>query len=998
MPLQPQQVTIPMAQGVSTKVDPKQVPLGKLLALENGFFQTPQEIRKRYGFNAFNQTVVDGGASIAGANMLAAYRDELVLSDPTNAKLYSYSPGAAKWSQVGYNSTNQTEVVGNFYNGQLTTASVSVQNDTGSGATAAETYPDVAYDSGTNLKCVVWIRSGAPFYDIIDQATGRKIITNATWANTGEAGTTAGITVVNFQGYFVIIYQRNTVFRYRKILATSPNSISAAVDLTAMTGALFDASVFNSRIYIASNKATTGINVFYIDSAFTVSAVTTDTTHAASSAISLCGDSSNNVVIVYSNGTNEYCIVYNANLSATVRTLFTMDTVAGINQITLVANSTRISVYYSAYTNHAATGGAGINVATFLTSNSSAADVNADFMLGVSLASKVIKYNNFNFFFALYGGAVTGQPTLFLLMDPRPSNIHPDDGSPPGKVIGKLAASVAYDATRTIMANMPAITTGNYDVCFLQNAGVNEIAGWGATWLAHLDFTKNPTTAEIANTLHISGGQLWMYDGAVSVEHGFHVYPDNMSAVQTGTGVLAASSTYQYIAVYEWMDNQGQLHRSAPSIPLSITTGGSGTASVAVTVATLRATNKTDFHNYVQVCLYRTTANGTIFYFVAKGTNDYTTNTIAITDANADSAIIGNVELYTTGGQVENSSAPACLAVTTYKSRLVVIPSDNPYSWWFSQEVIPTSASSSATPVELSEFFVQNIDQAGGPLTGVGVMDDKLVLMKKNLPFYIVGSGPAPNGMSNDYSPPQQITSPVGTVNANSLVMTPMGLIFQAANGSGIWLLDRALTPSYIGDEVEAYNSQDVVSATLYAPYNQVRFAMSGGVCLAYDYYVRQWTVMTNVAAVQACLFQGAYSYVRSTGLTLQESSSAFTDNGTFIQLKIITSWLSLVGLQGFQRIYEALILGDYETAHTLNAKVYYDFDPAVAQTTAITPTAVAPYQWRLLFKRQKCESMKIELYDSEISPAEGMRISAITLWVGLKQGLNKMSPARTFD
>lgn len=995
-----QVVPIPFGQGVSTKEDSKQVPLGKLLTLENGFFQTPQEIRKRYGFEQFGSTSIfkanttsPATSTISSGKMLQAYANELLESNGTN--IFSYDDSLNKWSNRG--AFCPLKITTQIVNGAITSNQSSPVNQIGQ---------QCAYDATSGLTCIVYQSSVGNLYFTITDSTGQKIV-NAKAVSPTSQGTQCR--VVYFQNNFLIIYADGSAnLGYTKIPTATPYSATHATIATNLNATSskknFDATVIGSRLYVAYNYTTTGISIVYLDSSFVVSSETHNTSHAADGTICIWGTISSNVAICLSDNTTCWIIAYDSNISSITSAYSNIIGLANVNQLGGVHVSAAIDLssdvdlvtYCVNPVSPSTNTHTGIITYDFVSRSTS--NNSPDYLTCVSLLTKPIVYGGNAFFATIYGAGTTVQPTIFIYMLDI-SNTGWSATTNAGVLIGKMAAAEAYydSTTVTSLGELQQISSGIYAFAYGQYSGGAEVASAGSTMLAALDFTVTPQSAQLANTLHITGGHLWMYDSINVVEHGFHLYPDNLSDSITATGSIIAGS-YQYIAVYEWLDAQGQLHRSAPSIPLAVTVSVGGASQIAVTVACLRATMKLSTVYPVTIVLFRTAANGTIFYKTASGVNDPTANTITINDTTVDATLVGNIELYTTGGQVENSSAPPCMALSTYKSRLIVVPSDNPFSWWFSQEVIPNSAASAATPVELSEFFIQNIDQDGGPLTSVGVMDDKLVFFKGQIPYYIVGNGPAANGTGNDYSPPQRITCPVGAVSPASVVMTPMGLMFQASNSAGIWLLDRALGPNYIGADVEVYNSQNVTSAVLYPQFNQVRFTMSGGVCLAYDYFVKQWTVLTGIAAVQACIFQGQYTYTKSTGSVLQESTSLFTDNGTFVQLKVGTSWMKFAGLQGFQRVYEVLILGDYETAHSLVAKVYYDFDPAVAQTTTIAPTSTAPYQWRLLFNRQKCEAMKIELYDTQDSPAEGMRLSSLAIWVGVKYGLNKMAASRTFE
>jgi hypothetical protein len=411
---------------------------------------------------------------------------------------------------------------------------------------------------------------------------------------------------------------------------------------------------------------------------------------------------------------------------------------------------------------------------------------------------------------------------------------------------------------------------------------------------------------------------------------------------------------------------------------------------VSVQMPTLRVTNKTT----VSDVLYRTQDNQTLLYRstpITTPTINSTTEDFAyLFDAVSDITLVGNQQLYTTGGEVDNSSPPSSSAICTYKNRAVLIPNESPLTFWYSKQVIPGS------PVEFSENFIENVDSLGGPMFAPVAMDDKLILFKANNIFYVVGEGPTPAGTQNDFSDAQLIATDTGCSNPASIVLTPQGLMFQSPKG--IYLLARNMTVNYIGAEVEAYNSYTVTSAVLMENVNQVRFSISNGTDLVYDYYFGQWSIFTNISAVDACLFNGVYTYLSSAGLVNQENTS-YTDNGAFIQLSATTSWMSFANLQGFQRIWRLVVLGNYKSPHTLQINTAVDFSPTFEQNTSI-PVMTAPniYEYRIHMKQQKCTSIQFQIQDSQSSAfGEGFQLSEITLEVGMKVGTNKLSAGSSY-
>jgi hypothetical protein len=115
--------------------------------------------------------------------------------------------------------------------------------------------------------------------------------------------------------------------------------------------------------------------------------------------------------------------------------------------------------------------------------------------------------------------------------------------------------------------------------------------------------------------------------------------------------------------------------------------------------------------------------------------------------------------------------------------------------------------------------------------------------------------------------------------------------------------------------------------------------------------------------------------------------------------MKIVTGWLSFAQLQGYQRVYKLLLLGDYKSAHRLQVDVAVDFDDTVVQSSIITATSTPPYQYRVFMNRQKCESIKFTIQD--LAPVSGSWTEAYILGnmafeMGMKRGLNKLAATKS--
>ena len=477
------------------------------------------------------------------------------------------------------------------------------------------------------------------------------------------------------------------------------------------------------------------------------------------------------------------------------------------------------------------------------------------------------------------------------------------------------------------------------------------------------------------------------------------------------TGGVTAAGTYQYIAIYERQDNYGQVIRSAPSDALTVTTTGT---SVTIVVPTLRITDVTA---PVHIAIYRTTNLGTTFYRltpIASATvNDQTVDSITFLDNAADSAITSAELLYTTGGVLEAGAPYPVNVLATYRNRVFAGVNLGGFSG-LSYTVI--------TPLGEAPYFSRVLtiilDPRGGDVTGLGVLDDKLIIFKESAIFAIAGDGPTNTGAQNDLGDPVLIATDVGCSKAASIVSTAQGIMFQSPKG--LYLLDRSMSVRYFGDNVEAYNATPMSGVAMVPNTNQVRWTTATGPALVYDYLFDQWATFTSHEAVDCDVWRGEFVFVRSNGEVHVENRAIWTDNGgtAYIKLRLVTSWLQTAGIQGFQRAQRAYVVGDYRGAHKLRVRVAFDFNPVFTQdvtydaTTALAGTTYGsdptygasavyggtsqPYQFGLHLERQKCMAVRVSVEDVQSSGYnEGVAINAITLLVGVKKGLNKVPAAR---
>ena len=974
MPLDRQTVSIALTQGLDTKSDPKQVIPGKLVTLENGYFKRTGSILKRPGYVPL-PTSIFGGSSVGAGCGLGTFKSELFAT--TGSTGYSLSDSG--WVSKGQCEACEISTTPLVRNGYQQTACDMAEID--------------------SIRVAAWEdSSGGVRYSVFDVSTGQPIVTNQLVSATGvKPG------VIEW-GHYVGIFYADTTTNNIKCMAfssaspTTPTTFDMATNGAASRR--YDAMHIGGRGYLAYLNNVGTISIRYVTDTLTVSFEQIVAGETIGAGVAISGDASGNAWVGYYDGASVKMTVYDASLGTQLLAPTVIETLASVRQVAIGVQGTTCTVFYDVTA--AATYNDTIRIGTITL----AGVVTAGALLfrSISVVSEPFYVNGSWHIVAAYDSVL--QRTYFVV-------------TATGHIVAKVASGVGGGRVSKIsICEVEGPSAQHVRFPFLQTDRLTSVGGniftQTGVMMCELHFDATPQqTLELSDNLLVSGGILHMFDGSQVVEHGFHLYPENIVATPSAVGGSMAAGTYQYVVMWEWMDNYGQVHRSAPSVPVSITTAGA-TSSCVLTIPTLRLTAKT---TPIAAVVYRTAANQVIFYRLTSITspllNSKTVDTVSYTDTVADASIIGNEQLYTTGGEVENIAPPSPCITLSYRGRAIVVPGENRRSWWYSKQVIQGS------PVEFNDAFVQAIDQIGGDIAAAGVLDEKLILFKADHIFVVAGDGPSPSGQNNDFTPASRIPTASGCIAKNSLALIPRGLMYQSSKG--IYLLDRSLQVSYIGQAVEAYNSATIVSSEVIPDLHQVRFLLNTGVALAYDYFFDQWSTFTNISGVDATIFGGLYTYLQPDGLVLQETPGVFLDNGNPISMKLVTGWLSGAGLQGFERVRRLLVLGDYRSPHKLLVDIAHEYVPGPTQSTTVdvstllgTPLygGTTPYggdatfggeyplyQFRVPLSRQKSQAIQITIRDAPTTPyGEAMSLSALAFEVGVKKGLNKKSATRTFS
>lgn len=499
--------------------------------------------------------------------------------------------------------------------------------------------------------------------------------------------------------------------------------------------------------------------------------------------------------------------------------------------------------------------------------------------------------------------------------------------------------------------SFPAIDT------FISYQGVQRGSALGCYKLKN-QHPKTNNSAQFCGETFLGGGALESYDGARLAESG--IIDEPVMTSQTAAGALTGS--YNYVAVFRYLDARGNAHFSKTYGPISLTLAAQ-TPTFTIQPCNVTAKESGITSDTQMVCeLYRTASGGTQYYLLTTsqigGSFAMTRNGAFLTfaDSTTDATLIAKPQLYrqpgTSGTALDRVVAPGNYGVVcAHKDRLYVA---DPYGF----------------RLYYSSFFVDGeqpwfnaqlnfqVHGGTGPITGLASMDGRLLVFRKDAIFVVDGDGPPENGGTGaEFSPPTRIATEFGCVDHRSILLTPLGVMYRSKRG--IELLTRSLQVMWIGERVmNTVAAYPVTRAALIYKGRCIYFLSSSesvlatGKAVVYDLTQDCWCTFkytfdgTYGAAVRgaAVVESGAGSSALTNLMLiggadfsypfLQESETdgdSTQDRTTDIPWTIETGWVRPGGSLARFRFHDAFFLGKTVSSSTLPSitlSAAYDYAP----------------------------------------------------------------------
>lgn len=517
---------------------------------------------------------------------------------------------------------------------------------------------------------------------------------------------------------------------------------------------------------------------------------------------------------------------------------------------------------------------------------------------------------------------------------------------------------------------------------------------------------------------YLAGALPMLTDGVKLVEEGFHWNPEVigtrtngmivLTPVATGTGIydVPAVGTYVLAFTESWQDSQGNWHESgyATLCSLTSTPGNLGINPTIVRPPTLKQDQSKRVAGYLTgLTLYRTKGSSADATLYLAHSNELATGTGYINDTDIG---FGEV-LYTEGGVLANTPAPACRQLAAFDQRMVLSGcGDGTRVYWSKQK----SDGFAAEFVSDDVAFQQVTKLEVGRAVGSAEMNGKLVVAGEKGFGIIYGTGPNSSGEGR-YASMETVSMDVGCLweAPKSVKLCNEGVWFQSPFGLRLFngaQLARDGAGKFIGSEVDGlvtFSLRPIV--TLAGGSSQQTRFFNGVLAFIWDQTWGQFSVWTRHETVDACLVDGVY-FICGSGATphLQYQNPAVVVD-TLNNLRVVgviqTAPLQFAGIQGFQRVRQMLLLGSSASSSTPTFDVEVAYDgagitgaPEVNDTLA-TPTAFGVVQFEHQFFKQKCQALTLKLSFWDAANVGRIRLTNLALGVAVKKGLWKSAEVK---
>lgn len=570
------------------------------------------------------------------------------------------------------------------------------------------------------------------------------------------------------------------------------------------------------------------------------------------------------------------------------------------------------------------------------------------------------------------------------------------------------------------------LSSGRYAHAFTRNIRDYDIISEDGT--ARVDYVEfdfqslHVPVASAEEATLVGGAHVGFYDRFSAVENSLHTSPeiatiDNFVLGAGDGGGTVTQPAITATVVARWTDSLGRTHRSPASHPCTVATSASQPLSVSVgfdiyftpvltnhngdnavdVVYDIYVTDHYDYGSGIGAGYESTPGGGTrwLRHTVFSPARDVTDENLIAATVPPFNVPGNHIEAeYVQAGELSSDPTEAARDLVASANRVFFLSGDGKYIAYSKPLLTATYAT------EFNDAQRIQVPGEGRESTALAILDDKLVLFKNDSIFVTtVTGGNDANGSGPGFPQLRPIPTDSGCTNRRSVVTTPVGILFQGRRG--IYLLDRNLQVRFVGAKIQDTLDGNVLSAALDASRNEVVFGFRNDTVdgLLYNYEADTWTTATAWRDGDSMLVKngvwhglrvGSAIRYRVPGTYRNLSLASGTSSGTRRPV-LETAWLNLTGLQGYERIYRATLLGTYYSGD-IRVRVAYDYDDTWVDSFVWEEADLAnPLQLRTpILSRQKTEAVKFEISEQAgDTEGKGFELEGLELEVRAKTGVS---------
>jgi hypothetical protein len=410
-----------------------------------------------------------------------------------------------------------------------------------------------------------------------------------------------------------------------------------------------------------------------------------------------------------------------------------------------------------------------------------------------------------------------------------------------------------------------------------------------------------------------AGGILFEYDGDTPAEHQPMTRPSVVADVGSGTG---QTGTFSLMAIYQWVDRAGRLHRSAPSAAVSTGAIVNKQIDVYVSIPPFAAYDASTV-TQLDCELYITDGTDPNYYLARNSSSEkhvhevQSLNNYFFKFTDVLPGVAGAKEIYSTGDaddELTSEPAPAMRSIASIGDRIWGIDAEDTSRIWFTKPMVAGYAPewNTACTLVIGDDCVAITDVNGTPT----------VFAKSGI-WQIYGEGPNSLG-AGSFAPARKLPHQVECVDSTAVCKTPQGVMFRGRRG--LYLLGTGLDLQPIGLPIDPETRIPVttLSRLVYdETHNEVRLISSSVDVFVYNLLEGKWSVWLRDEGIQyptdACVVDGSVWYVHLASgpayrlrreMPVSEGGYRSTVEGWSIQ----TPKIKFAGVMGDVRVWDVYL------------------------------------------------------------------------------------------